>query len=64
MPLIRTELAGLVGTIAFDNYAKRNALSAPLIAEFLAALDEFKREISSCPRPALRDHGEGLVRRP
>jgi methylmalonyl-CoA decarboxylase len=44
MALIRTELSGHVGSIAFDNYAKRNVLSAPLIAELLAALDRFKEE--------------------
>ncbi|MBV8399255.1 MAG: enoyl-CoA hydratase/isomerase family protein, partial [Acetobacteraceae bacterium] len=44
MPLIRTELADCIGWIAFDNYAKRNVLSAPLIAEVLAALDSFRKE--------------------
>ncbi|MBV8402153.1 MAG: methylmalonyl-CoA decarboxylase [Acetobacteraceae bacterium] len=44
MPLIRTELADGIGWIAFDNYAKRNVLSAPLIAEVLAALDSFRKE--------------------
>lgn len=33
-----------VATISFDNYAKRNALSQSLIAEFLRALDELKSE--------------------
>jgi len=42
MPLIRTSLAENIGTIAFDHDAKRNALGADLIAETIAALDDFK----------------------
>jgi methylmalonyl-CoA decarboxylase len=42
MPLIRTSLAENIGTIAFNHDAKRNALSAGLIAETIAALDDFK----------------------
>ena len=42
MPLIRTSLADAIGTIAFDRDTKRNALSAELIAECIAAFDEFK----------------------
>jgi methylmalonyl-CoA decarboxylase len=38
MALIRTNTADGVGTLAFDNYAHRNALSAGLIAELIAAL--------------------------
>jgi methylmalonyl-CoA decarboxylase len=38
MALIRTNMADGIGTLAFDNYAHRNALSAALIAELLAAL--------------------------
>ena len=37
MPLIQSSLSDGVGTIAFDNYAHRNALSAALIAEAIAA---------------------------
>ncbi len=44
MSLIRTEFSDGIGMIAFDNYAKRNALSRALIAEVLAALDRFKAE--------------------
>ena len=44
MPLIRTEVADRIGTIAFDNYAKRNALSRALIADVLTALDRFRTE--------------------
>lgn len=44
MPLIRTSLADAIGTIAFDRGAKRNALSAGLIAECLVALDEFRNQ--------------------
>jgi methylmalonyl-CoA decarboxylase len=42
--LIRTDYADRIGTIAFDNYAKRNALGADLITEVLAALDRFKAQ--------------------
>jgi methylmalonyl-CoA decarboxylase len=42
MPLIQTKDSGNIATIAFDNYSKRNALSADLIAEFIAALDRFQ----------------------
>ncbi len=42
MPLIRTAYANHIGVIAFDNYAKRNALSRNLIMETIAALDRFK----------------------
>jgi methylmalonyl-CoA decarboxylase len=38
MALIRTSTADGIGTLAFDNYAHRNALSAALIAELIAAL--------------------------
>ena len=38
MPSIRSELADQIGTIAFDSYANRNALSSGLIGEVLAAL--------------------------
>jgi len=44
MPLVRAEFSDRIGTIAFDNYAKRNALSRALIAEVLAALDRFKKD--------------------
>jgi len=44
MSLIRTEYADWIGTIAFDNYAKRNALGADLIAEVIAALGRFKSQ--------------------
>lgn len=42
MALIQTKVSENIATIAFDNYAKRNALSATLIAEILAAFEEFK----------------------
>jgi methylmalonyl-CoA decarboxylase len=41
LPRIRVDFADHVGTIAFDCYANRNALSAPLIEEVLAALANF-----------------------
>jgi methylmalonyl-CoA decarboxylase len=44
MSLIRTDYADWIGTIAFDNYAKRNALGADLIAEVIAAFDRFKAQ--------------------
>jgi methylmalonyl-CoA decarboxylase len=40
--LIQTKVSDDIATIAFDNYAKRNALSAALITETLAALEQFK----------------------
>ncbi|HUI23624.1 MAG TPA: methylmalonyl-CoA decarboxylase [Nitrososphaerales archaeon] len=42
MPLIQTKEQESIATIAFDNYSKRNALSRALIAETIAALDEFR----------------------
>jgi methylmalonyl-CoA decarboxylase len=42
MPLIRTSLADGIGTLAFDNYAHRNALSAAVVTELLAALAEMR----------------------
>jgi methylmalonyl-CoA decarboxylase len=42
MPLIKTSFADAIGTVAFDHDAKRNALGAGLIAETIAALDDFK----------------------
>jgi methylmalonyl-CoA decarboxylase len=42
MALIKTALADSVGTVSFDRDTKRNALSAGLIAETIAALDDFK----------------------
>lgn len=42
MALISTSLADGIGTLAFDNYAHRNALSAALIAELLAALTDMR----------------------
>ena len=44
MTLIQTQLKDRIGTLAFDHYAKRNALGADLIAEMLGSLDEFARE--------------------
>lgn len=42
MSLIKISFADSIGTVSFDRDAKRNALSAGLIAETIAALDEFK----------------------
>ena len=42
MPFIKTSFADSIGTVAFDRDAKRNALNAGLIAETIAALDDFK----------------------
>jgi len=44
MSLVRTDFNNCVGSIAFDNYAKRNALSAGLIAEVIAGLDQLKSQ--------------------
>ena len=44
MQLVRTGFSDRIGTIAFDNYTKRNALSGALFAEVLAALDRFKTD--------------------
>ncbi len=43
MTLIQAQLKDRIGTLAFDHYAKRNALGADLIAEMLGNLDEFAR---------------------
>lgn len=42
MPLIQTNVADQIATIALDHDAKRNALGADLIGEVLAALEQFK----------------------
>lgn len=42
MALIQTKHFEYIATIAFDNYSKRNALSATLIAETIAALEQFR----------------------
>jgi methylmalonyl-CoA decarboxylase len=44
MALIRTSLSERIGTLVFDHHAKRNALSAELIAATLAALALFKEQ--------------------
>jgi methylmalonyl-CoA decarboxylase len=43
MSQVRVEARNRIGTIAFDNYAKRNALSKTLIAECLEALARFEK---------------------
>ncbi|MDE1940426.1 MAG: methylmalonyl-CoA decarboxylase [Alphaproteobacteria bacterium] len=44
MPFVRTEFADHIGTIALDHYSKRNALSRALIADMLAAFDDFRKK--------------------
>lgn len=44
MPFIQSRISGQIATIAFDYDLKRNALSAGLIAEVLAAFEQFKAE--------------------
>lgn len=44
MTLIQAQLKDRIGTLAFDHYAKRNALGADLIAEMLDRLEEFASE--------------------
>ena len=41
-PLVRIEYADSIGTMAFDNYAKRNSLGADLIAEVITGFESFK----------------------
>jgi methylmalonyl-CoA decarboxylase len=41
MTLIQAQLKDRIGTLAFNHYAKRNALGADLIAEMLGNLNEF-----------------------
>ena len=41
-PLVRAELKDHVATLALDNYARRNALSARLIAELLGWLETYR----------------------
>ncbi len=43
MPLVRTTFIDHIGTIALDHYGKRNALSRALIADMLAAFDDFRK---------------------
>ncbi|MGO9905590.1 MAG: enoyl-CoA hydratase-related protein [Solirubrobacteraceae bacterium] len=43
MTLIQAQLKHRIGTLAFDHYAKRNALGADLIAEMLGNLEELAR---------------------
>jgi len=42
--LVQTSVEDKVGTIAFDNYAKRNALSAQCIDEIMCALDDMEHQ--------------------
>ena len=44
MALIQTTFADHIGVIAFDHYAKRNALSFELIAETLTALEQLQQQ--------------------
>jgi methylmalonyl-CoA decarboxylase len=44
MALIQANLSDQIGTLVLDHYAKRNALSARLIAETIAALERFKEQ--------------------
>ena len=44
MPFIQIDFDEHIGVIAFDNYAKRNALSHDLIAETLAAFGRLEKE--------------------
>ena len=44
MALIRSELQDGIGTITFENDAKRNALNSELIGEMMRALDAFKAQ--------------------
>jgi len=44
MPLIKTEFTAGVGTITFQNPAKRNCLSREMVSEMLEALEEFEKQ--------------------
>ncbi len=44
MPFIETKIEASVGTICLCHYEKRNALSAALVEEMLAALEDFAAE--------------------
>ena len=43
MSLINTEFSDGVGTVTFQNPAKRNCLSSEMVSEILSALDGFAR---------------------
>jgi hypothetical protein len=62
--LIQIKVSDNIATIAFDNYARRNALSAALITEMPAALEEFKSQGFASYSTAARGQPEGMVRRP
>jgi enoyl-CoA hydratase len=42
MDLVLTDVAGGVATLTLDNPDERNALSAPMVAEIVAAMDRFE----------------------
>jgi len=42
--LVRIEYVDSIGTLALDNYAKRNSLGADLIAEVIAGFESFKEK--------------------
>ena len=63
MPLIKASLADSIGTVSFDRDAKRNALSAGLIAETIAALDDFKARQARAVVLRSPTAGKGLVGR-
>ena len=44
MPLINKEFSDGVGTITFENPAKRNCLNSDAVSEILIALDEFEKK--------------------
>ncbi len=59
MALVQKKLEERIGTIALDNYAKRNALGGELIAEVLETLNEFKT--AGVRAVVLRSAGNGEV---
>ncbi|MGI9646258.1 MAG: enoyl-CoA hydratase-related protein, partial [Ilumatobacteraceae bacterium] len=42
MALVLTDIADGVGTLTLNNPEERNTLTAPMVAEILAAMDEFE----------------------
>ena len=63
MELIEAKVDGLVGTICLDIPAKRNALSAGMVAGIAKALDDFRRGAGARRRPARAPRRQDLVLR-
>ena len=44
MPLVLTDVSDRVGTLTLNNPDERNTLTAPMVAEILAAMDAFEAD--------------------